>query len=397
MGTKFKAILSLFFVLTSFLFLPSVYAGRFKEVKQVIMGKEYRIENAVKDGKEGCWVYWGEEKVWWEPKPWHTAKLKEIGPAYYDIWTQPGLNFPWDDPMEAREKYTVDQVVIRGINAINLALGCPDVVNYYAGGIRSPRGKVRTKKGLEWYRSNVYHDYGGKYPKEEGKLVRRYTWSAVYPEDISGMSGINWSYSGKKEDDIWFYLPSVRKVRRMSVGSRQDFFLGTAGRNEDVFLTKPIHKYKIIRTELLSEHSEELFEYGKGLPGYDILVTPGKGHGLLDGVGTPCWVVEVTLPEDWYCAKQIRWYDIKTTDFFVEYSYDKKGRKIRILGEQMGTPDEEKPLHCLWQGFLVVDYDTGYRSNVNWQKSSIGEVEIPEETFDKFFCLKEVKTRFWWK
>jgi len=205
-------ILALIFILLA----APAYAGKFKEVKQMIMDKEYRIENAIKDGKEGCWVYWGKDKVWWEPKPWHTSKLREIGLAYYDIWTPPGLNFPWDDSLEVREKYNADQVAIRGINGINLAFGCPDYTDEFVSSILSPKGKLRVKKMLEWSRSLVYYDYGGKYPQEDGLLVHKYTWVMSYPEDVAGMAGVDLQYSGKKEDDIWFYLPSVRKVRRKS-------------------------------------------------------------------------------------------------------------------------------------------------------------------------------------
>ncbi len=394
LGLKgFTTILALIFILLA---VPA-HAGKFKEVKQMIMGKEYRIENAVKDGKEGCWVYWGKDKVWWEPKPWHTSKLREIGPAYYDTWAQSGLKFPWDDALAEREKYNVDQVVIRGINGINLAFGTPDYTDEWSSPILSPKGKMRTKKALEWSKSLVYHDYKGKYPQKDGVLVHKYAYVMTYPEDVAGMSGIDLQYSGKKDDDIWFYLPSVRKVRRMSAGSRQDFYPGGVSRNEDVYLTKPVHKYKILRTELLADHSAELFDYGKGMAGYDRIIKPGKGQGILDGVGTPCWVVEVTLPEDWYCAKQIRWYDMKTTDQFMEYSYDKNGRKIRILGEQMGIPDEDKPLNCLWQGAPVEDYNTGYKSTIVWEKAHFVNAGVPDETFAEPFLLKEVKRAFWWR
>jgi len=87
---------------------------------------------------------------------------------------------------------------------------------------------------------------------------------------------------------------------------------------------------------------------------------------------------------------------MKTTQFFVEYAYDKVGRKIRILGEGMGIPDEEKPLECLWQSFLVEDYNTGYKSNGIWVEAHF-DIGVPEENFAESFCLKEVKRLFWWR
>jgi len=362
----------------------------------MIMDKEYRVENATKDGKEGCWVYWGkEDKVWWEPKPWHTKKLKEIGPAYYDTWTQPDLPFPWNDSLEERRKYSADQVMLRGLyGLLSKGLGIPSFTDSWISCLVSPKGKCRRKDANEWAVSKVYTTYGGKYPEEEGKLVSMYSYVMAYPEDVAGMSGINWTYSGKKEDEIWFYLPSVRKVRRMSAGSRQDFFPGAVNRNEDVYLTKPIHKYKILRTELLKDQSAELYDYGKGMPGYDLIV---KKTGLLDHIGTPCWVVEVTLPADWWCAKQIQWLDMKTTSLSVDRSYDEKGRLIRLQSHQLGAPENIKePWYIMWQGCPVIDLTTGYKGNLIWKNSYLGE-EIPEEGFAESFCLKEVSRLFWWK
>ena len=40
----------------------------------------------------------------------------------------------------------------------------------------------------------------------------------------------------EKDDDQWLYLPAMRKVRRISVSDRADYFLGTDLSYEDIKL-----------------------------------------------------------------------------------------------------------------------------------------------------------------
>ena len=49
-----------------------------------------------------------------------------------------------------------------------------------------------------------------------------------YPEDISGLALLTVRYqSASKGDDGWMYIPTIRRVRRISVAQRGDTFGGT--------------------------------------------------------------------------------------------------------------------------------------------------------------------------
>ena len=39
--------------------------------------------------------------------------LKQQGPAYYAQWAQPGMEFPWELPMEQRDKLSADDIMDR--------------------------------------------------------------------------------------------------------------------------------------------------------------------------------------------------------------------------------------------------------------------------------------------
>src|SRR5713226_10415883 len=49
---------------------------------KTVLGKEYRMETA--EGEAGkYWVYWGDEKMKWEPKPFYPDELNQKGPMFY--------------------------------------------------------------------------------------------------------------------------------------------------------------------------------------------------------------------------------------------------------------------------------------------------------------------------
>jgi len=385
-------LLALIFILSLFLLSPSVYAGSFKEIKQMIMGKEYRIENAIKDGKEGCWVYWGEDKVWWEPKPWQQKLLKEEGLAFYDRWIKPGLPYPYELSLEERGKLSGFEVVDRATPATVFGDFRTDSITAWTPQTFSPRGKVRVKKGMEFLKSNRlnYKDFNLEKFRAEGKLRRKYSYFMTYPEDVKGMGGIMYSYYGPKEDDIWFYLPSVRKVRRMSVGSRQDFFPGSVCRNEDVSLLKQIHNYRILRTEIFKDPGPESWGFGNHPSEMEI--------ERCGGIGTPCYVVECTPCEkDWWFAKQIKWVDIKSNYMYFEYSYDQTGQLIRSFTTAMALPFPEKfPWMPNWQFWGAYDYTTGYKSTIPMTECYF-ETGFPESVFATGVLLKEPGTLFFWR
>lgn len=48
------------------------------------------------------------------------------------------------------------------------------------------------------------------------------------PSDVRGASFLSWEYDApQREDDKWLYLPALKKVRRISGASRNEYFMGT--------------------------------------------------------------------------------------------------------------------------------------------------------------------------
>ena len=48
------------------------------------------------------------------------------------------------------------------------------------------------------------------------------------PADVRGTAYLAWDYEDAgREDDKWLYIPSIRKARRISGASRNEYFMGT--------------------------------------------------------------------------------------------------------------------------------------------------------------------------
>ena len=59
-------ILLLPVLIISFLVLCGFAEAQEKQGAKKIFDKEYRVKGGTNEGKEGYWVYWGEDKAWWE-------------------------------------------------------------------------------------------------------------------------------------------------------------------------------------------------------------------------------------------------------------------------------------------------------------------------------------------
>ena len=65
------------------------------------------------------------------------------------------------------------------------------------------------------------------YSKDYGKDSKQLMYF-LKPADVRGTAFLSWEYDDlKRDDDRWLYLPALRKVRRISGKSRNEYFMGT--------------------------------------------------------------------------------------------------------------------------------------------------------------------------
>lgn len=121
------------------------------------------------------------------------------------------------------------------------------------------------------------------------------------PKDVAGVGYLTWDYDEKgKDDDMWLFMPALKKVRRVTGSSRNDDFMGTDFTYEDM-------------------GSRDLDKDDFSLSGSE---TVG---------GADCWVV-VAVPKgaDPYSRRVLR---VRKDDYVIagaEY-YDRQGKLLRLL------------------------------------------------------------------
>jgi hypothetical protein len=139
------------------------------------------------------------------------------------------------------------------------------------------------------------------YSKDYGK-DRKTIMYFQKPADVKGSGFLSWEYDqASKDDDRWLYLPALKKVRRISGSSKNDYFMGSDFTYDDMgdrSVDEDAHI--LLKEETLEEHD--------------------------------CWVVE-SVPEDpdYMYSKVVQW--IRKDSYVpakVEY-YDRTGSLLKTL------------------------------------------------------------------
>jgi len=121
------------------------------------------------------------------------------------------------------------------------------------------------------------------------------------PPDVKGTGFLSWSYADEeKDDDQWLYLPALRKVRRISAGNKDDYFMGSDFTYDDMGERKVSEdSHKLVRSEMVS--------------------------------GVDCYVVESVPKKAGMYSRRLTWVEKQNwLTQKVDY-YDRKERLLKTL------------------------------------------------------------------
>ncbi len=185
----------------------------------------------------------------------------------------------------------------------------------------------------------------------------------TYPTQTKGLAVLTWTYEDTGRDqDTWLWIPSLKKVRKVSASESDDAFMGSDFTVEEVS-TRAFEDeiYTLVGT--------------KEFPGYTFEQT---GEVLFKG--SPCFVIEaVPNKPHWYYSKRVVWVDKKTGGNILDEYYDKNGKLFKTLFREwvFYKPEskkypEQKRLECkdLRTGHRTVilneneEYDVGLEENL---------------------------------
>jgi len=135
------------------------------------------------------------------------------------------------------------------------------------------------------------------------------------PGSVKGLAILTWTYiDPKKEQDAWLWLPSLKRIRRISQSQADDSFMGTDFTTEEITLRRwEDETYEIVGNEKFEGYHSEF-----------------TGKTYYEGLD--CYVVEAKPKrKDWYYSKRIVWIDKNTGASIFDEIYDPLERKARTL------------------------------------------------------------------
>lgn len=365
---------------------------------KTVLGKEFRVET-VESEAGNFWVYWGDEKVKWEPKPYYPEELKQKGPMFYVEYANLKI-FPYNNSLEEREKFSAFDIQNSATFFGPFVTGPIDLEDGFDAHLYSPTGYRRDKTGMEfnkWYLEGRTKHVWDK-DSTSGDPYRKYLFIFRTPQDLAKTAFFQVQYQGQKEDDNFLYNPVVRKVRRLATANRQDVVGGLVLRQEQNSLMTPIHNYKMLGSGLLKlPETDSMFGYDIG----EEKQSPSREYIHADGLSEPCWIYETTpFREDWWFARQVNYVGFFSMVNWRTDSFDREGRLIqRIMWHQelakageasRGIPSG-RDSYLTWGGGLFKDYTTGFWV-ITYPNERTLNPPLPETIYNTNTLLQEPKT-----
>lgn len=172
------------------------------------------------------------------------------------------------------------------------------------------------------------------------------------PQNIKGVSVLTWTYrSPDRDQDVWAWIPSMRKVRRISASEEADPYMGSDFTTEEI----ATRTWEDERYALLGE---------KTFAGHRCAYHTETIYKDLN-----CYVVEAKpVREKWYYSKRIAWLDKQFGGLIFDEVFDPAGKSWKNFVKEYEVFDNG----CIAQIFIEAqDLTTTHRSVIGFKKEDI--------------------------
>lgn len=187
--------------------------------------------------------------------------------------------------------------------------------------------KIYDSKGRERIRqiSNASKKFG-----ETNKTIMKFT----APADIKGTSVLIYDYKNK-DDDMWIYMPALRKTRRIVSSEKGKSFMSSEFTNAD--MSKPNmndFNYKILSSETYNGHSCWIIE------------NTCKDEDIEDANGYSKKIV--WIEKETHLAHKIEFYDLSgdlhKIQFIEQYKKQSNGKYFAFYMEMENKQNDRKSI-----------------------------------------------------
>jgi len=170
----------------------------------------------------------------------------------------------------------------------------------------------------------------------------------TYPAELKGLAVLTWTYENyQREQDVWLWIPSLKKVRKISASQNDDAFMGSDITVEEV----STRRFEDETYKLIGE---------KDFQGYKFEQT-----GEIEYKGKPCFVIEAKpVKPHWYYSKRIVWVDKDTGGNILDQYYDKSGKMFKTLFRKWVWEDLGDKKYPMQAALECKDLRTGHRTDI---------------------------------
>ena len=172
------------------------------------------------------------------------------------------------------------------------------------------------------------------------------------PQNLKGLSVLTWTYRDpEKEQEVWTWIPSLRKVRRLSPSEEADPFMGSDFTTEDI----STRKWEDETYRMVGE---------KTFPGYR-----STYHEETAYKDTDCYVVEAKPKrEKWYYSKRIVWLHKQFGGLIFDEFFDPEGKRWKTFIKEYEVFNDG----CIPQVFIEVeDQISNHKTIIGFKKEDI--------------------------
>ncbi|MBD3263853.1 MAG: outer membrane lipoprotein-sorting protein [Candidatus Omnitrophica bacterium] len=186
----------------------------------------------------------------------------------------------------------------------------------------------------------------------------------TYPTKVKGLAILTWTYEDpEKDQNVWLWVPSLKKVRKISASQDDDAFMGSDLTVEEV----STRRFEDEEYTLLGEKKFEGYAF--------------EHNGEVKYKGNDCFVIECTpLKPHWYYAKRIVWVDKETGGGIFEEYYDKNGQLFKTLFREWVFMDVEGKKYPTQLALECKDLRTGHRTDI-FLDNIVYDRQINEQVF----------------
>ena len=184
------------------------------------------------------------------------------------------------------------------------------------------------------------------------------------PTQVKGLASLSWTYINPDRDqDVWLWIPSLKKIRKVSASQADDSFLGSDFTVEDISTRRfEDESYKLVKEENFTGYTSDF----KKKTYYN---------------DTPCYVIEATPRRaGWYYAKRLVWVDKEYGTNIYEEKFDANAKRFQTIfrsHEIYNVDGKECPIQMYLEG---KNLRSGHTTEIINETVKINQ-DVPEEEF----------------